>query len=68
MERPNNSATKCGTEPAAGLPKFASLRLALHQVMNSPSVFTLAGTMGPTAKPKSNRTAWDTGWKSATGS
>ena len=66
--RPNSSATKCGTEPAAGLPKLASLGLALHQAMKSCSVFTLAGTIGPTAKPKSKRTACDTGWKSATGS
>lgn len=59
---------KCGTEPAAGEPKLASVGLALHHEKNSARLRTLAGTCGPTAKPKSNVQPSVTGMKSTTGS
>jgi hypothetical protein len=42
--------------------------LALAQARNSGTVFTLAGTAGPTAKPKSKMQAMLTGVRSAIGS
>jgi hypothetical protein len=66
--RESSSPTKCGTEPAAGLPNAASLGFAFAQATKSRTPRTDAGTAGPTAKPKSKRTACETGTKSVTGS
>lgn len=64
----SSSPTQCGTEPAAGLPKAASSGFAFAQATKSRTPRTAAGTAGPTAKPKSKRTAREAGAKSATGS
>ncbi|MNT98339.1 hypothetical protein D3C72_2409050 [compost metagenome] len=63
-----SSPTKCGTEPGAGEPKLAPVGLALHHSRNSGTVFTEAGTCGPTANPMSNTTPSETGVTSVTGS
>jgi len=55
-------------EPAAGEPKLACPGLALHQARKSGIDFTVAGTAGPTAKPKSKCAPWLTGVRSLIGS
>ena len=55
-------------EPAPGEPKLACFGLAFAQARNCGTVFTSAGTAGPTPKPNSKLAITDTGVRSVKGS
>ena len=66
--RPSMIPEKWALVPAPGEPNEASFGFALHQVMNSGSVRTEAGTIGLMARKNGNFTSGVTGVMSTSGS